>query len=182
MPESKELFSESSEAVSKSQRRRDALELKSLARDLIAMAAPRLARVPLDEELRAASRRGATHSIQRRPKTPTAIRGQAAQAHRSGTDQASTRSHRKRRAATYGPAAPHRSLARLPPRIRRSRSERTACRYVTMQMPRSSASTSARPGPRQPATSPPRRPARCFALLREMDEAAPLPALQSKSS
>ena len=54
MPESKDNFTESTELVSKSQRRRDALELKSLARNLIAMNASRLARVPLEEPLRAA--------------------------------------------------------------------------------------------------------------------------------
>jgi ribosome-associated protein len=54
MPESKDNFTETNEVISKSQRRRDALELKSLARDLIAMNASRLARVPLDESLRAA--------------------------------------------------------------------------------------------------------------------------------
>jgi len=54
MPEFKEKFTESAEIASKSQRRRDALELKALARDLIAMSPSRLARVPLDEPLRAA--------------------------------------------------------------------------------------------------------------------------------
>jgi len=54
MPESKENFTETNDLVSKSQRRRDALELKSLARDLIAMNASRLARIPLDDSLRAA--------------------------------------------------------------------------------------------------------------------------------
>jgi ribosome-associated protein len=54
MPEIKEKFTESTEPVSKSQRRRDALELKALARDLIAMSPSRRARVPLDEPLRAA--------------------------------------------------------------------------------------------------------------------------------
>jgi len=54
MPEIKENFTESAEGISKSQRRRDALELKSLARDLIAMSPSRLARVPLDEEVRTA--------------------------------------------------------------------------------------------------------------------------------
>jgi ribosome-associated protein len=54
MPEIKENFAEFNEVVSKSQRRRDALELKSLARDLIAMSPSQLARLPLDEDLRAA--------------------------------------------------------------------------------------------------------------------------------
>ena len=54
MPEIKENFTETAEDVSKSQRRRDALEFKSLARDLIAMRPSRLARVPLDEDVRAA--------------------------------------------------------------------------------------------------------------------------------
>jgi len=54
MPEIKENFTEHNEDVSKSQRRRDALELKSLARDLIAMSRSRLARVPLEEDVRAA--------------------------------------------------------------------------------------------------------------------------------
>lgn len=54
MPEIKENFAETGDTLSKSQRRRDALELKSLARDLIAMSHSRLARVPLDAELRAA--------------------------------------------------------------------------------------------------------------------------------
>lgn len=54
MPEIKENLGESSEEISKSQRRRDALELKSLARDLIAMSPSRFARIPLDETVRAA--------------------------------------------------------------------------------------------------------------------------------
>lgn len=54
MPEIKENFADFNEVASKSQRRRDALELKSLARDLIAMSPSQLARVPLDEPLRAA--------------------------------------------------------------------------------------------------------------------------------
>jgi ribosome-associated protein len=54
MPEIKENFAEFNEVVSKSQRRRDALETKSLARDLIAMSPSRLARLPLDEDVRAA--------------------------------------------------------------------------------------------------------------------------------
>jgi ribosome-associated protein len=54
MPESKDNFTESDAEISKSQRRRDALEIKSLARDLITMNLSRLARVPLDEPLRAA--------------------------------------------------------------------------------------------------------------------------------
>jgi ribosome-associated protein len=54
MPESKEHFNETNEETSKSQRRRDALELKSLARDLIAMNPSRFARLPVDETVRAA--------------------------------------------------------------------------------------------------------------------------------
>ena len=41
-------------AASKSQRRREALELKSLAAELIRLGAPGLARIPLDDELKAA--------------------------------------------------------------------------------------------------------------------------------
>jgi len=40
--------------ISKSQRRRDALELKSLAMELIRLSPARLGRVPLDEDLRSA--------------------------------------------------------------------------------------------------------------------------------
>lgn len=54
MPEIKENFTESDGPISKSQRRRDALELKSLARDLIAMSPSRLSRVPLEDDVRAA--------------------------------------------------------------------------------------------------------------------------------
>jgi ribosome-associated protein len=54
MPEIKENFTESDGPISKSQRRRDALELKALARDLIAMNPSRLSRVPLDDDVRAA--------------------------------------------------------------------------------------------------------------------------------
>lgn len=54
MSEIKENFTESNETVSKSQRRRDALELKSLARNLIAMSPSRLERLPLEAPLRAA--------------------------------------------------------------------------------------------------------------------------------
>jgi ribosome-associated protein len=54
MPESKENLSETGELISRSQRRRDALEVKSLAAQLIALAPSRLALVPLDESVRAA--------------------------------------------------------------------------------------------------------------------------------
>jgi ribosome-associated protein len=53
MPESKD-FGESAEAVSKSQRRRDALAQKALAARLIELGRADLARLPLDDELRAA--------------------------------------------------------------------------------------------------------------------------------
>ena len=51
MEESK-IFGETPEEVSKSQRRREALEVKSLAARLIALNPSRLAAVPLDEQLR----------------------------------------------------------------------------------------------------------------------------------
>jgi ribosome-associated protein len=54
MTESKEYFDETAELASKSQRRRDALEVKSLASRLIALSPALLAQVPLDEPLRAA--------------------------------------------------------------------------------------------------------------------------------
>jgi ribosome-associated protein len=50
----KEKFPEEMEPVSKSQRRRDALEVKSLARELIKLNQAKLDRVPLDEPVRAA--------------------------------------------------------------------------------------------------------------------------------
>ena len=51
---SKKNISEEPLPVSKSQRRRDALELKTLAADLIELSPSRLARVPLDDSLTAA--------------------------------------------------------------------------------------------------------------------------------
>lgn len=56
MTESKENLDETSEPVSKSQHRREALEVKSLASRLIGLSPTLLARVPLDESLRAAIR------------------------------------------------------------------------------------------------------------------------------
>ncbi len=50
----KENLSEEDAPVSKSQRRRDALELKSLALELIKMSPARLGRVPLDDDVREA--------------------------------------------------------------------------------------------------------------------------------
>jgi len=50
----KENLSEEQIPVSKSQRRRDALELKSLASKLIKLSQARLARIPLEESVRAA--------------------------------------------------------------------------------------------------------------------------------
>lgn len=49
MPESKENFTENPERVSKSQRRREALEVKSLAARLIALNPRELAGLPLDQ-------------------------------------------------------------------------------------------------------------------------------------
>lgn len=50
----KEIFFEEPTPVSKSQRRRDALEIKSLALELINLSQSRLGQVPLDETVRAA--------------------------------------------------------------------------------------------------------------------------------
>jgi ribosome-associated protein len=54
MSESKNDFTESAEVISKSQRRREALEIKSLATRLIGLTSSLLAKLPLDEPLRAA--------------------------------------------------------------------------------------------------------------------------------
>jgi len=54
MPESKEISSESGQELSKSQRRREALELKDLARKLIRMSPTQLDRIPLELPIRAA--------------------------------------------------------------------------------------------------------------------------------
>jgi len=54
MPESDEDFNEPVELVSKSQLRRDALEVKSLAARLIALSPSALAALPLDEPVRTA--------------------------------------------------------------------------------------------------------------------------------
>lgn len=54
MTESKENLDPASELTSKSQRRRDALEVKSLASRLISLSPALLAQVPLDESSRAA--------------------------------------------------------------------------------------------------------------------------------
>lgn len=54
MPKGKENFDGTADPVSKSQRRRDALEVRSLAARLIATRPALLARVPLDETVRAA--------------------------------------------------------------------------------------------------------------------------------
>lgn len=51
MEESKN-FAQQNEPASKSQRRREALEVKSLANQLIGLPAARLARVPLDDDVR----------------------------------------------------------------------------------------------------------------------------------
>jgi ribosome-associated protein len=56
MTESKENLDQASTLESKSQRRRDALEVKSLASRLIGLSPALLAQVPLDEPLRAAIR------------------------------------------------------------------------------------------------------------------------------
>lgn len=56
MTESKVYLDESPELPSKSQRRRDALEVKSLASRLIGLSPALLAQVPLDETVRAAIR------------------------------------------------------------------------------------------------------------------------------
>lgn len=56
MKERKENFAETSREPSKSQRRRDALELKSLASRLIGLKTSMLARIPMDESVRDAVR------------------------------------------------------------------------------------------------------------------------------
>jgi ribosome-associated protein len=69
MPEIKENLGETNKEPSKSQRRRDALELKSLARELIAMSPSRFAHIPLDETVRAAveeARRIRSHVARKR--------------------------------------------------------------------------------------------------------------------
>jgi ribosome-associated protein len=54
VPKGKENFDGTADPVSKSQRRRDALEVRSLAARLIAVSPALLARVPLDDPVRAA--------------------------------------------------------------------------------------------------------------------------------
>lgn len=54
MSEIKEITSSGGDAPSKSQRRRDALEIRSLAARLIGLSPALLARIPLDDDLRAA--------------------------------------------------------------------------------------------------------------------------------
>jgi ribosome-associated protein len=54
MTKGKEIFPPEDALVSKSQRRRDALELKSLAADLIKLPPARLSRVPLEDDVREA--------------------------------------------------------------------------------------------------------------------------------
>jgi len=54
MPKSKENRNETDDPISRSQRRRDALEVKLLAARLIEMAPSRSARLPLDDALRSA--------------------------------------------------------------------------------------------------------------------------------
>jgi len=54
MPEGKEISTETAQEVSKSQRRREALELKALARKLISMSPTKLDRIPLEQPIRAA--------------------------------------------------------------------------------------------------------------------------------
>jgi len=54
MMKGKEILFEETPTISKSQRRRDALEIKSLALELINLSQSRLGQVPLDETVRAA--------------------------------------------------------------------------------------------------------------------------------
>jgi ribosome-associated protein len=181
MPESKELFSESSEAVSKSQRRRDALELKSLARDLIAMGAPRLARVPLDEELRAAvddARRIRSNVARKRQLQfvakllrridPEPIK-QALEAIENDARQLTVRQHRTEAWRDYLLESGDLAVSELM-QVRHG-----ADAQVIRQHIRQARSEATR-------DKPPAAARALFRLLREMDEAAPLPPLQSNSS
>jgi len=176
MPEGKEISTESGQEISKSQRRREALELKALARTLISMSPARLDRIPLDPPIRAAvdeARRIRSNVAGKRqlqyvakllrrcdlePITPaiTALDRDA--------QQLTARQHRAERWRDYLIDSGDQALSSL----LRQRGDVEA--QAIRQFVRSARAQAA-------SDKPPAAARSLFRLLREMDEAEPLPQL-----
>ena len=178
MPESDEDFNEPLELISKSQLRRDALEVKALAARLIAMNPSTLGRLPLDETVRAAiveGRRIRSHVARKRQLQFVAklLRREElepiAAALASLDDDArrtTVRQHRceewRDRLLEIGDRALENLLQH------RSDGDVPALRGCIRQARKESASG-----------RPPAAARKLFRLLREMDEREPLPPLKS---
>jgi ribosome-associated protein len=180
MPEIKESFDKTNAELSKSQRRRDALELKSLARSLIDLSASRLDRMPLEQDLRDAvdqARRIRSNvarkrqmqfvaKLLRRADAEPIIEAMAAleQVDR----QLTARQHRAERWRDYLLEAGDAGVSELL-RIRRG-----ADAQAIRQLIRNAHNEAARERP--PAAS-----RSLFRLLREMDEDEPLPLTKTQA-
>ena len=178
MTESKEFTDADDATVSKSQRRRDALEIKSLAARLIGLSPSRLARIPLDDGLRAAvdQARAIRSNVARkrqlqfvakllRREDPEPIR-EALEALGADARQLTARQHRteawRDRLLAEGDGALAELLARRP------EADAQPLRQLMRQAAREAA-----------AGKPPAAARALFRQLRELDQVKPLPSIES---
>lgn len=181
MTESKENFAETAELASKSQRRREALEVKSLASRLIGLSPALLAQVPLDEPLRAAigEARSIRSNVARKRQLqfvakllrrgdPDPIQ-QALEAFGADARQLSGRQHRAETWRDHLVKAGDSALSEL--LLQRHDADAQSLRQLMRQHMRKA---------RQDADSdrPPAAARALFRLLREMDEFEPLPPIE----
>jgi ribosome-associated protein len=181
MTESKENFDETAGLTSKSQRRRDALEVKTLASRLIGLSPALLAQVPLDESLRAAI--GEARSIRSNVARKRQLQFVAKLLRRVDLDpvrlalealgadarQLSGRQHRAEAWRDHLVAAGDSALSDL--LLRRHDADAQSLRQLMRQHMRKAR-------PEADAGRPPAAARALFRLLREMDEFEPLPPIE----
>ena len=179
MEESKE-FNDLPEDVSKSQRRREALEVKSLALRLIELPAARLALVPLDDQLRSeieSARRMKAHGARKRQlqyvaklmrrSDPEPVLD-ALESFENEARQLTARHHRSEAWRDFLLENGDRAVGRL------LDTRRDADAQAIRQLLRNAAREAS-------CRKPPAAARSLFKLLRELDEAEPLPPVPAGS-
>jgi len=174
MARGKEKIGEEPEFISKSQRKRDAQELKSLASELIGLSKARLAKVPLEDSIREAveeARQIRSHVARKRQlqflakllrrTDPTEII-EAIESFRDGARQLTARQHRTEAWRDYLLESGDSALGVL--LDQRLEADAQAIRQLIRNAQRESS-----------RGKPPSSSRALFRLLRDLDEKAPLP-------
>ncbi len=170
----KEKISGETEFISKSQRRRDALETKSLASDLIKLNASRLAQLPLDQNVREAveeARQIRSHVARKRQlqylakllrRTDTTIITQAIESFQNEARQLGARQHRVENWRDFLLESGDTALGKL--LEQRRDADGQAIRQLLRKVQREAS-----------RNKPPAAYRALFRLLRDMDADSPLP-------